>query len=141
MNFLHSIVVIIVIVILIASVVLIVSDTTRLSLGAKIHFCNWDNQDRTCSLTSVKCEEYFETVYHLPCYLVYGHRDFGTDDWTAHMWNVVMIDSVPYEFESTTLVFKDVSDTYTIQDMQEGFYVDGERYERSQELYNWKELI
>lgn len=116
-------------------------DTTRLSNGAKVHFSNWDRQDRDCSDTSIKCEEYFETIHHLPCYLVYGHRGLGTDDWTAHIWNIVMIDGVPYEFESQTLVFKEVSETYTVQDMQEGFYVDGIKYKKSQKLYNWKDLI
>jgi len=115
--------------------------TTYLSFGAKIHFLNWFDEDGGCSDTSVKCEEYFETVHHLPCYLVYGHRDFGNDNWTAHIWNIVMIDGVPHEFESTTFVFKDVSDTYTIQTMQEGFYVDGIEYEKSQKLDNWRELI
>lgn len=116
-------------------------DTARLSISAKIRFLNWFCQDTKCSITSKECERYFETVHRLPCYFVYGHRDFGTDDWTAHMWNIVMIDGVPYEFESTTFVFKDVSETYTIQDMQEGFYVNGVKYEKSQKLNDWENIL
>jgi hypothetical protein len=119
----------------------VVPTTTYLSIGAKLHFSNWDGYDGDCSDTSKECEEYFETIHHLPCYLVYGHSGFGTDDWNAHIWNIVMIDGVPYEFESQTLIFKDVSEAYTVQGMQEGFYVDGEKYEKSQELYNWEGLI
>ena len=138
MKFLYSIV-IIAIILLAGCTIFVIQDaldTTRLSISAKIHFLNWYDQDRKCSITAVKCEEYFETVHHLPCYFVYGHRDYGTDDWAAHIWNIIVIDDVPYEFESTTLVFKEVSEEYTIQTMQEGFYVDGVKYEKSQKLDN-----
>jgi len=111
-----------------------------LSLSAKIHFLNWYDEDGDCSDKSIKCEEYFETVHHLPCYFVYGDRDSGTDDWAAHMWNIVMIDGVPYEFESITLEFRKMSEKCTVQTMQEGFYVDGVGYEKSQKLDNWEEI-
>ena len=133
---------VIVTVVILAGTLFAIQDIdTRLSIGAKVYFSNWYGQDGDCSDTSIKCEEYFETIHHLPCYLVYGHRGFGTDDWIAHIWNIVMIDGVPYEFESGTLVFKEVSETYTVQDMQEGFYVDGIKYKKSQKLYNWEDLI
>ena len=51
-------------------------------------------------------------------------------------WNIVMIDDVPYEFESTALAFEKVSEKHIIQDMQEGFYMDGIKYEKSQTLDN-----
>jgi len=143
MKFLCSITIIVVIILVGCTVFAVqnIQDTTRLSLSAKIHFLNWYDEDGDCSDKSVKCEEYFETVHHLPCYFVYGDRDSGTDDWAAHMWNIVMIDGIPFEFESTILVFEKVSEEYTVQTMQEGFYVDGVEYEKSQELDNWRELI
>jgi len=134
MKFLFSIVIIAII--LLAGCTVFIPDTTRLSISAKIHFRNWDGQDRKCSITAVKCDEYFETVHHLPCYLVYGQRYLVDGDWKAHMWNIVMINGVPYEFESTSLEFWEVSEKYTVQCVQEGFYVDGIKYEKSQKLDN-----
>lgn len=114
--------------------------TVHLSTNAKIYFKNWYNQNRSCSITSKKCEAYFETVHHLSCYLVYGDKNDGTGNWAAHMWTIVVIDGVPHEFESTTLFFKEVSEEYHIQSMQEGFYVDGVKYAKSQKLDNWRGL-
>ena len=143
MKFLYSIVIIAIILLVGCTVFAIqnVPDTTHLSISAKLHFLNWYNQNRKCSITAVKCEEYFETVHHLPCYLVYSQRYFKDDGWMAHMWNVVTIDGVPYEFESTALAFEKVSEKHTIQDMQEGFYMDGIKYEKSQKLDNWENLL
>ena len=118
-----------------------IPDTFYLSVSAKLHFLNWHDQNRCCSVTSKECERYFETVHHLSCYFVYGHKGFRTDDWTAHRWNIVMIDDVPYEFESTSLVFKEVSKEYAVQDVQEGFFVDGIRFEKCQRLDDWVEII
>ena len=133
--------IVVVIVILIGCIILITSSSVYLSISVKLHFLNWYGQETDCAFTSLECERYFETVHHLPCYLVYGHRDFETDNWTAHIWNIVVIDGVPHEFESTSLVFKMVSEKYTIQDMQEGFYVNGVKHEKSQKLNNWEGLI
>lgn len=143
MKFLYLIVIIVVIILAGCTTFAVQNtpDTARLSFSAKLRFLNWFCQNKKCSDTTIECEKYFETVHHLPCYLVYGHRDFGTDDWAAHMWNIVMMDGVPYEFESTTFVFKDVSETYTIQDIQEGFYMNGVKYEKSQKLNNWENIL
>ena len=105
---------------------------------------NWDDQQYDgwdCSNKSVECEKYFETELGYSCYFVYGDRDRGTDDWAAHMWNFVEIDGAFYEFESTALQFRKVSDKYNILDMQEGFYVNGVEFETSQPLENWENLI
>ena len=92
-----------------------------------------------CQDFSEECEKYFET-HGYPCYFVYGDKNSGTDNWTAHIWNIVMVNGEPFEFESTSLTFKKVSQEYNIQHIQEGFYVNGVKYEKSQELENWEEL-
>lgn len=51
------------------------------------------------------------------------------------------IDGTFYEFEATALQFRRVSDRYTVQTMQEGFYVNGTRYGMAQPLENWKEIM
>jgi len=96
------------------------------------YYNDW-NEDWDCSDTSVECEKYFET-HGYTCYLVYGDRGLGTDEWIGHMWNIVIIDGKPYEFESTTLHFMKVSDKYNIQTIQEGFYVNGIKYNKSQPM-------
>lgn len=102
---------------------------------------NWDDeeyQDWCCSEKSLECEKYFETVEGLPCYLVYG---ISEDHTVAHMWNIVMVNGIPYEFESTNLNFQKTSDGYIVQDIQEGFYKNGVKYEKSIPMDDWEHLI
>jgi len=46
-----------------------------------------------------------------------------------------------YEFESTTLEFKKMSEKYEVWDVQLGFYVDGVKHEKSQSYDNWEENL
>ena len=107
------------------------------------HYSNWDKteyKDWDCSETSVECEKYFET-HGYTCYLVYGDRTDKAGKMYAHMWNIVIIDGKYYEFESTTLEFKDVSSEYNIHMIQEGFYVNSIKYNKCQPLDNWEDIL
>ena len=147
MKFLFSIVIIAVAVLLISVVTLAVPISLFLyQTDISMHFNGWkddpyDEHTHSCSQMSTEVEEYVETHLGFDCYFVYGEKDSGTENWTVHMWNIVMIDGAPYEFESTILEFRKMSEEYTVQTMQEGFYVDGVKYEKSQTLDNWRELI
>lgn len=94
-----------------------------------------------CANKSVECEKYFETKLGLSCYLVYGRMNYpnGTIE-AAHMWNIVIINDKPWEFESTCLQFQKMSDKYIVDCIQEGFYVNGVKYEKCQPLDNWESI-
>jgi len=98
---------------------------------------DWDDNQyipgvHDCSEMSVECEEWFETRGYR-CLLVYG----GNDD-AAHIWNKVLVNGIWWEFESTCLNFQVMSNKYEIHYIQEGFYKDGVKYDKSQNLDNWE---
>ena len=87
----------------------------------------WVCHDKAC-----EAEKFFETVVGLDCYLVYSME---------HVWNIVMVDGIPYEFESTCLSFQNTSELFDIADVRMGFYVDGCRVDYCSRLDDWELLF
>jgi len=145
MKFLYPVAILIAVVLSIA----VVTNAEPLTLwmystDIQMHFNNWDDDPyvasiHDCSDMSREVEEYVETQLNLSCFFVYGYREDSNGHSSAHIWNMIEINNKFYEFESTSLVFKDVSEEYKIQTMQEGFYVDGVKYEKSQPCDNWED--
>ncbi len=113
----------------------------------KNHFNNWDDDPyvihvHDCSEMSVEVEQYVETILGFDCLFVYGYQydDNGTVT-TGHIWNIININNVWYEFESTSLRFKQVSNEFEVQDVQHGFYINGMKYDKSQEFEDWEDEL
>ena len=110
----------------------------------QVYYNNWDKPEYdgwNCDECSVECEKYFEDELGYGCYLVYGHKYETNNTRINHMWNIAVINGKLYEFESTCLSFQKTSEDYTIDLIQEGFYVNGVKYNKSQLLDNWENLL
>jgi len=88
-----------------------------------------------CTEMAVETEEYWETVRGYDCYWVRGDSKEGN---TGHRWNLVKIGNDYHQFESTTLIFNDVSDNYDILWIETGYFVDGKKVNKSIQLDDWK---
>jgi len=105
------------------------------------YFNNWDDDpynvtSHNCGDMSVEVEEYWEIQCGYNCYLVYGSNCESN-----HIWVVVQTGSRYHEFESTCLSFQSMSDEYNVTCVQQGFYMDGVRYNRSQSFDNWDKVL
>lgn len=94
------------------------------------YFNNWKDDpyvrgSHDCSDMTVEVEEYMETHHGYDTYFVYGNRYNETGSRIYHMWILVNINDVFYEFESTVLCFKTVSSEYNVHCVQHGFFQDG----------------
>ena len=117
------------------------------STNMQMYFNRWKHapyvlSKHDCSDMSQEVEAYVETQLGLDCYFVYGHRnDCNGTVAGAHIWTLIKINNKFYEFDSTCLTFVPMSKKYMVDDVQQGFYVDGVKYEKCQKLDNWKDLI
>ena len=84
---------------------------------------DWDDEQYNgwkCTDFSRETEKWFETELNVPCLLVYG----STND-TGHVWNLVYLYGDWREFESTSLCFQNPSEKYNINDISQGYYING----------------
>jgi len=118
-------------------------DLFIIELKIRDHLNNWEDNPyvrgkHDCSDMSLEVETFFETKTGYDCYLVYGYNKKTN---VGHMWNIVLINNHWYEFESTCLSFQKSSDDYIILDIQNGFFINGVKYEKCQPYKNWEEEI
>lgn len=104
-----------------------------------LKFDDWKDEQYTgwkCNKMAPACEEFFETQMRLDSYLIYGHGYDSDGEMTGHVWVVVMINGEPEEFEATSLQFKQVSEKYIPDYIQEGRYIQGVKQDMSTSVTN-----
>ena len=90
---------------------MIIISITWMALSAR-QISLYDADNYNCVDSSIDCRDFFESI-GLDANMVYGLRGESGNQ-TGHCWVVLNLPFGSYEFESTTLLFSDVSSKYRI---------------------------
>jgi len=110
------------------------------SLSMNYDWKSEEYKDFDCGDIAIITEEYFENEYDIPCYFIYGSTKNNDSENTAHIWVILDIDGKWYEFEPRWYSFTSRLDEYSIDWVDQGFWVDGEKFDKVQQYDNWENL-